>query len=40
MSLLRFYNPAFIRIALVALSIAVSLATGQQIALADDDAGG
>ena len=40
MSLLRWYNPMMVRIALLALSVAISLATGNGIVLAEDDAGG
>ena len=38
--LLRHYHPMWVRLGLVALSIAISLSTGHGVVLAGDDDGG
>ena len=38
--LTRWYHPTVVRVALLAVSVAISLAAGHGIALAGDDAGG
>lgn len=39
MTLLRWYNPWLVRLAVLAVGLAIGLATGNGIALADDDTG-
>lgn len=39
-TLLRWYNPMAVRLALVVLSLAISFATGSGVVFADDDGGG
>ena len=38
--LVRNYNPMWVRLGLVALSVALSVATGQSVVWAGDDSGG